>query len=149
MPINTLPASTFAGSLTPSDFLDAISSAGTLDRYWQINKGDVERILFDNLQDGPARVLYPQQSFAIAEDVWGGYVMANLRGERWRGNIGVRYVNTDQTSSGYVTSPDGAFENPYGNYDPISVDRDYDNWLPSLNFAYDINENLVVELYSK
>ncbi len=143
VPINTLPASTFAGPLTPGDFLDEISSAGTVDQYWQINKGNVERILFDNLQDGPARVLYPQQSFAIAEDVWGGYVMANLRGERWRGNIGVRYVSTDQTSSGYVTSPDGAIENPYGNYDPISVDRDYDNWLPSLNFAYDINENLV------
>ena len=31
VPINTLPASTFAGPPTPGDFLDEISSAGTLD----------------------------------------------------------------------------------------------------------------------
>jgi iron complex outermembrane receptor protein len=143
VPINTLPASAFAGAMTPGDFLDSIAAPGTVDRYWQINRNEVERILFDNLRNGPGRVLYPQQSFSIAEDVAGGYLMANLKGDRWRGNVGVRYVRTEQTSNGYVTSPDGAFENPYGNYDPISVDRNYDNWLPSLNLAFDFSENLV------
>ncbi|HET7204243.1 MAG TPA: TonB-dependent receptor [Steroidobacteraceae bacterium] len=143
VPINTLPASTFAGAMTPGDFLDAIKATGTIDRYWQINRNEVERILFDNLRNGPGRVLYPQQSFSIAEDVAGGYLMANLKGERWRGNVGVRYVRTEQTSNGNVVSPTGAIENPYGNYDPISVDRNYDNWLPSLNLAFDFTDELV------
>lgn len=143
VPINTLPASAFAGAMTPSDFLDSIKAAGTLDRYWQINRNEVERILFENLRNGPGRVLYPQQSFSIAEDVLGGYLMANVKGERWRGNVGLRYVRTEQTSNGYVVSPDGSIENPYGNYDPISVDRTYDNWLPSLNLAFDFTDQLV------
>ena len=94
-----------------------------LGQYWQVNRSVVERILFQNLRTGPGRVLYPQQSFSIAEDVLGGYVMANFKGERWRSNVGVRYVNTDQTSNGNVVSPNGAVSNPYGNYDPISVGR--------------------------
>lgn len=143
VPINTLPASTFAGGGMPSDFLDSIAASGTLTNYWQVNRSQVESILFENLRNGPARVLYPQQSFSISENVYGGYLMGNLKGERWRGNVGVRYVRTEQTSNGYVTSPAGSISNPYGNYDPISVDHNYDNWLPSLNFAYDINEDLV------
>jgi iron complex outermembrane receptor protein len=143
VPINTTPAATFAGPMTPGNFLDSIAASGTIDKYWQINTNVTDRILFQNLRTGPARVLYPQQSFAISEDVLGGYVMANFKGERWRGNVGVRYVSTDQTSDGYVVSPDGSISNPYGNYDPISVSRTYDNWLPSLNFAYDITPDLV------
>jgi iron complex outermembrane recepter protein len=143
VPINTTPASTFAGPMTPNDFLDAISASGTLDQYWQVNRNVVERILFQNLRTGSGRVLYPQQSFSIAEDVLGGYVMANFKGERWRSNVGVRYVNTDQTSNGNFTNPNGAIDSPFGAYDPISVDRSYDNWLPSLNFAYDITKDLV------
>ena len=144
VPINTLPASTFAGAMTPGDFLDAIKASGTLDRYWQVNRNEVERILFENLRNGPGRVLYPQQSFSIAEDVTGGYLMANLKGERWRGNVGVRYVaHRADLRTATWTSPTGAIENPYGNYDPISVDRNYDNWLPSLNFAFDFTDELV------
>jgi iron complex outermembrane receptor protein len=69
--------------------------------------------------------------------------MANLKGERWRGNVGLRYMRTEQTSNGNVVSPTGSIENAYGNYDPISVDRNYDNWLPSLNLAYDFTDELV------
>ena len=143
VPINTLPATDFAGAQTPGDFLDAIAGAGTLTQYWQVNRNEVERILFENFRNGPGRVLYPQQSFSIAENVGGAYLMANFKGDRWRGNLGVRYVRTDQTSNGYVVSPTGSIPNPYGNYDPISVDRTYDNVLPSLNFAYDISKDLV------
>ena len=41
VPINTTPASAFAGGPTPGDFLDEISAPGTLDAYWQINKDAV------------------------------------------------------------------------------------------------------------
>lgn len=143
VPINTTPASAFAGGPTPGDFLDNIKAPGTLDAYWQIDRGATADLLFDNLASGPGRVLYPQQSFSVTEKGTAGYVMANLGGEKWKGNVGVRYVKTDQTSRGYVVGG-GATQNPFGNYDPITVDRDYTDVLPSANFSFDMTDQLVL-----
>jgi iron complex outermembrane receptor protein len=144
VPINTTPASAFAGSLTPSDFLDGVAAAGTLQSYWQVDRGAVEDILFDNFANGSGRVLYPQQSFSITEKTYGGYLMGKLGGEGWRGNVGVRYVRTEQTSRGNITSPDGSIDNPFGAYDPVSVDRSYEDWLPSVNLAFDLYEGVML-----
>lgn len=143
VPINTTPATAFAGPLTPGDFLQDIAASGTLDSYWQVNRGEVERILFENLANGPGRVFYPQQNFAVAEKVYGGYVMGNFEGERWRGNLGLRVVETDQESRGNVVGG-GSIQNPFGNYDPITIDRTYNDTLPSLNLAYDLTDDVVL-----
>src|SRR5439155_1590713 len=87
VPINTLPTSTFAGGLTPGDYLKNISSPGTLTSYWQVNTGAVERVLFAELEQS-GRVLYPQQSFSAQEKTTGGFVMGNFEGDHWRGNPG-------------------------------------------------------------
>lgn len=145
-PINTLPASAFAGGPTPSDFLDRIKSAGTLDAYWQIDRGAVTDILFENFENGPGRVLYPQQSFSVTEKGTAGYLMANFGGESWDGNIGVRYVKTDQTSRGYLSNVLGGIPNPFGAYEPISIDRDYTDTLPSANFKWDLPNNLILHV---
>ncbi len=145
VPINTTAAAAFAGPLTPGDFLDRISAPGTLDAFWQIDKGAVNDILFDNLDSGTGRVLYPQQSFSVTEKASAAYVMANLAGEKWRGNVGLRYVETRQTSRGYIVGG-GAIQNPYGNYDPVSVERTYDDLLPSANFAFDLTGKLVLRV---
>jgi iron complex outermembrane receptor protein len=142
VPINTTPAEFFAGPSTPSDFLGGIASPGTLTQYWQIDRGGTADFLFDNLANGTPRVLYPQQSFSVSENAYAGYVMGVIDSGNWHGNVGIRYVNTDQTSRGNVISPSGSVENPYGNYDPVSVNRDYDDVLPSLNLAYDLTEDM-------
>ncbi|HZD52831.1 MAG TPA: TonB-dependent receptor, partial [Woeseiaceae bacterium] len=117
VPINTMPATAFADGLTPDDFLDDISSPGTLDEYWQVDRDTVEEILFDNLAASTGRVLYPQQTFSVNEEALGGYVMAELESEQWRGDVGVRVVRTNQTSNGNLIDPNfGEIENPFGNY---------------------------------
>lgn len=144
VPINTMPATAFAGGLTPGDFLDNIASAGTLDRYWEVDRGAVEEILFGNLASSSGRVLYPQQNFSVTEEAFAGYVMAELESDRWRGDFGVRLVRTDQTSRGNVIDPDfGEIENPFGNYTPITVTRDYTDVLPSFNLSYDFSDRLL------
>jgi iron complex outermembrane receptor protein len=143
MPINTTPSSAFAGGLTPSDFLGDIKSAGTVDAYWQINRDAVSDILFGQLAN-TTRVLYPQQSFAVNETAYAGFAMVNFDGGNWRGNAGLRYVRTEQTSSGYVVSPNGSIPNPYGNYDPLTVERTYNDWLPSFNVAYDMSDSMIL-----
>ncbi|HEY8266231.1 MAG TPA: TonB-dependent receptor [Steroidobacteraceae bacterium] len=141
VPINTTPTSVFAGSPTPGDFLDGISSPGTLDEYWQINRGATSDFLFANLAAGPGRIPYPQQNFSVSENAYAGYIMGKIDSGKWHGNLGIRYVMTEQTSRGNVVSPTGSIPNAFGNYDKISVNHDYDDILPSLNLAYDLTDD--------
>jgi len=142
VPINTTPSSAFAGPLTPGDFLSGIGGPGTLDSYWQIDQDATSELLFNNLAN-TSRILYPQQSFSVEEDTIGGYLMANISKDQWRGNIGIRIVETDQTSTGNVSSPQGQVQNAFGAYDPVSVNRSYTDVLPSLNLVYEARDDLL------
>lgn len=73
-------------------------------------------------------------SYEIDEDINSVYAMAKFEGNRFRGNVGVRYVETDTTSSGWDLANDKA----------ISADGSYDNVLPSLNFVYDLTDDLLL-----
>jgi TonB-dependent receptor len=76
----------------------------------------------------------------IEEDDTGAYVQGNFKFElgarTLRGNLGVRYVQTDLTSTGYTLSS-GA---------PVlqTVNTDYSDTLPSLNLVYDISDSLLL-----
>lgn len=78
-------------------------------------------------------------NYSVEEEDTGGYVQADFKtevlGRPLRANVGVRYVETKQKSTGY--SPN----NP-----PIllSAERTYDDTLPSLNVAVDVTDEFVV-----
>lgn len=60
------------------------------------------------------------------------YAMATFEGDGFRGNAGIRYINTDATSTYYL---DGTLS---------ETDASYSEWLPSFNVAVDLKENLVM-----
>jgi len=132
----------FFGGLTPSDYLDAIAAAGTLDRYWLVNRGILSRAWAAG--NYGSRILNPSLAFSNEETTYGGFVMANLQGARWRGNFGLRTVRTDQTSGGNSLSASGAIQNLFGNYTPVKSSRSYNDYLPSLNVAFDLTPDLVL-----
>jgi iron complex outermembrane receptor protein len=144
VPINGTSGTAFAGDLTPGNFLAAIDTAGTLTKYWQVDTGKLDTLLFNRLAASPGRFSYPQQNFSVAEKATAGYVMGNLKGDRWRGNAGVRFVRTQQESIGALINPNGSVQNPFGNYDPIDANRTYNDVLPSLNLVYDLQDDLLV-----
>jgi iron complex outermembrane recepter protein len=144
VPINTRPATAFAGGPTPGDFLSSIDGAGTLTSYWQVDKSKVEDILFANLATS-GRVFYPQQNFSVTEKATAGYAMGNFQGNRWRGNLGVRFVRTEQIAEGAIINPaSGAVQNPFGNYDPVRAERTYNDVLPSMNVVFDVADNTLL-----
>ncbi len=62
-----------------------------------------------------------------------------LGGRRLRGNVGVRYVETDVFATGYTTATS-----------QVTVEHKYNDLLPSLNAALDITPDLVARVaYSK
>jgi iron complex outermembrane recepter protein len=72
----------------------------------------------------------------VVEKVTGGYLQFDAKGEilglRYAANAGVRYVKTDQSSTGL------------NNGATVTVTRSYDDWLPALNVALFPTERLIV-----
>lgn len=79
-------------------------------------------------------VFQNDSSYQIDEDITALYSMANFATDNLRGNLGLRYVTTDQKSGGYDLS-DGT---------PFSLKGDYSVWLPSVNVSYDLAQDVVL-----
>jgi iron complex outermembrane receptor protein len=137
-------AAAFAGGLTPSDFLKGIADNGTLDSYWSVNRSRVQEILRNSFNG--ERIPNPPEVFSVEEEVIGGFAMANLRWANWRGNAGLRIVQTNQTSTGNIVGGAGEIENAFGNFTHVSAERDYWDYLPSVNLSRDLNPQLVLRL---
>jgi iron complex outermembrane receptor protein len=68
----------------------------------------------------------------LQEDITALYTQGNFSGEGFRGNVGVRYVRTETTG----TAHDGT--------SVFSEENTYDDWLPSLNVAFDVTDDVIV-----
>lgn len=84
----------------------------------------------------------------ILEKVTSGYLMLSFEsGGDWRipirGDIGVRYVKTDQNAVGYIpiNAPAGAPFPTVGQRN--QVDREYSDTLPSLNVVFELTPDLL------
>ena len=64
----------------------------------------------------------------VEEDITAIYIQGNFEGDRYRGNIGVRYVETEVTGTSSFNV----------------VDSDYAEALPSFNLAYDLTDDLIL-----
>lgn len=87
------------------------------------------------------------QSPEVNETVTSAYLMTEFSFEDWslpvRGDIGVRYVETDQHSVGFVPTPAPA-GSTYPNYaQQFTVDRKYDDLLPSTNVVVEFTPDLL------
>ncbi len=84
----------------------------------------------------------------IKETNWSGYVMAEFSSDHWlpmpvRGDIGVRYIHTDQFALGYipVAAPTGYAYPNIGKRNEVV--RGYQDWLPSMNVVFEFSPNLL------
>jgi TonB-dependent receptor len=84
------------------------------------------------LYAGPGRA-----TWVVEEETMGAFVDYNLDAEvadrPLRLNLGVRYVETETTATGYISSSETNVET-----------NSYDNVLPSLNIAFDATDDLVL-----
>ncbi|WP_299946237.1 TonB-dependent receptor [uncultured Microbulbifer sp.] len=80
------------------------------------------------------------KSYNINEQVTAAFVQADfdteIAGMPLTGNIGMRYVYTEQQSKGFS----GQVVNELVEAVPIDVDHDYSHWLPSLNLALALDD---------
>ncbi|MEW6990206.1 TonB-dependent receptor [Colwelliaceae bacterium 6441] len=73
----------------------------------------------------------------IREDIFAMYAQADFSGDDYRGNLGLRYVQTD-TSADYYG---------YINTNTIETEKsDYADWLPSFNLALNLSDNVILRM---
>ncbi len=117
----------------PSDFLSGIGTSGTLKDYAMTDlaktraAGDALSWQYDYLYDS---------NFAITEKILASYIKADIDADGMRGNLGVRLVETKQTTGAYVGPADAKVWQ--------EEDKSYFDILPSINLAVDIEEDMIL-----
>ncbi|HXO99547.1 MAG TPA: TonB-dependent receptor [Luteibacter sp.] len=87
---------------------------------------------------------YLNGSYDLLEKTNAAYVQGNFAGGGFHGNVGIRYVNTKTDGTGFNYSGTPTLPPPAGSLQTSS--RTSKNWLPSLNVAYDLAEDVVLRL---
>lgn len=106
----------------------------------------------DDLLGVAPPISQPSNNYQVREDVYAAYARADFAtaDDRLTGNIGLRYVKTDQQSSGaapnlsevILLQGDVSVIVPVAT--PVTVYNRYDNWLPSLNLRWSPASNVAV-----
>ncbi len=135
----------------PSDFASAFKIPGMLTDVPQGNTAEIETLLFNNTSwrpypQSPAAISNPkngrfdwQLSMDMTEQDTAAYAMANIGGDNWKGNFGVRIVKTAETINQYVNDPTGTYSD-FGSYGINKITHDYWDVLPSANISINLND---------
>ena len=138
-------ASSFGSGLVPSDYAKNIAIDGSLVRFFTPDPAAIRKLI-GAFPAATNRIPLYSEIFAVKEKTFGGYAMAKLGGDGWRGNVGVRVVNTGQTSTGYAQNAagPGQVSNAFGVFLPVTEERSYTDFLPSANFTFDLTDRVVL-----
>ncbi len=138
------PLPKWNGGTYPGDYGKGLG-ANAQGRYWQLDPADL--VAWANKYDnsgGPNSRNWPAE-LDVKEKDSAAYLMANLSGNKWRGNVGVRVVRTQQTTVTNVPGGENPIgqENIFGTYTPTVVKHSYTDVLPSANVKFDLSKDLV------
>ena len=132
------PKPNWNGTQSPSNFGSGIGfGPGFIQNFWVLNVNDVAA--WEQQYNGVNVGAALQNNFEIEEKDSAAYAMTNLVGEGWRGNVGLRLVNTKQTGMAYASDGNGGFN-------PVYSSHNYTDLLPSANLKFDLSKDLVGRL---
>lgn len=146
-------------------------SAGTLGDYAYnesgapyplLNVGKAESVIFPReAYANAATILFLPDTWDVNEKIYAAYFSGDFEGEGFRGNVGVRVVQTDVASTGYNWEGDwlAASLDMIGGYELLedlvddrdsynvtlaTEDHDYTEVLPNLNVAFDLTDDSIL-----
>ncbi len=134
----------FDGGVTPSDYGNGLP--GDIPGYSYSSADKVYNYLNSN-NGGRIFAFYAPASFAVKEKTQAYYVMTKIGGDMWRGNVGVRAVQTDTTAVQYSGgAPTLTIHNVFGNFGEVDTEHKYWNILPSANLTFKPSDDVVVRV---
>jgi len=115
------------------DFGDGIDAPSGFPRSWVI--ADFKQLDADLGRPEPEFLETNSNTYEVTEDTTGFYGEVNYIWGNLLANAGLRYVETEVTSGGYILGSDG---------EPVynELEGSYSNTLPALNLTYNITDDL-------
>jgi len=140
------PGPAWNGQLYPSDFGSDLGG-GFYNNYFKYDGaalGAWGAVPGNRLLDYTLRHNWLDE-FRVGEKTAALYAMADLGGDGWSGNVGLRAVETRQTT--VVNLPGGTAPitgSAFGPYTPTAYKRTYRDYLPSANIKFDLRPDLLL-----
>jgi iron complex outermembrane receptor protein len=101
----------------------------------------------DNVNRDPVVRLDWNSMYQVEEKNSAAYAQLNFGGSNWSGNLGLRYVQTDENVVSNVsadpTDPDAIVGSAFGTFKPVTTKNTYEDWLPSANLRWNVSDTLV------
>ncbi|HHZ21671.1 TPA: TonB-dependent receptor [Xanthomonas vasicola pv. zeae] len=121
---------------TRSSLYDGLGASGDLTTWPTADLGAVRRYLLSQPQ-GPYSTDYGA-SFDVKEITQNVYTQLNFESGQWRGNVGVRLLDTTDKSEYWQSADNG------DNFSRVAQTHEYRKALPSFNIAYDVTDDTVL-----
>ncbi|MDC6705848.1 hypothetical protein OEZ83_26130, partial [Leclercia adecarboxylata] len=146
--------SALRGSATgqyPGNFASGVG--GTFPRnIWYYTPDALKNAIINNStclagNDGPDGRHNDGAEWKVKEKHFAGYVQANVAGDWWSGNLGLRYVNIKQDIDTYLAVSDPAradVRSLFGMWQRQAFENKHDRVLPSANIKFDLDDDLVL-----
>jgi iron complex outermembrane recepter protein len=100
-----------------------------------------------NVNRDPVSRLDWNSMFSVYEKDSAAYVQADFKGGNWAGNLGLRYVHTDEDVITYTAvganQPGAITTSAFGPFIPTYTNHSYNDVLPSANLKIDLTPDLV------
>ncbi|MEG3091522.1 TonB-dependent receptor [Sphingomonas sp. PB1R3] len=124
------------------DFLKGVDGNGIRNWLVPVTQAYVGNFFTPAIQGQALSLGDRRSSFVVSEKIAAAYVRAdyqfNAGAVPVTGNVGVRYVHTDQVASGTLTLGSA--------FTPVSYPKTFNNVLPSFNLRADLSQSLVGRL---
>ncbi len=117
-----------------------LSTSAEMQGWSTIDRGAISRYI-NGLEGDDGLPISYAANYSIEEQNRAWFLQGNFSGGRYRGNIGVRYVHSRDSTDGYSYAPGGG-------YRPVNFLSSYGKWLPSFNIAYDLRDDLMLRFAS-
>ncbi len=140
------PGPAWSGQMYPSDFASNLGG-GLSSSYFKYDGaalGAWGAVPGNRLLDYVVRHNWTDE-FQVKEKTSALYAMADFGGDGWHGNVGLRAVETKQTTIvNLAGGPAPITGSAFGPYTPTTFERTYRDYLPSANLKFDVRPDLVV-----
>jgi iron complex outermembrane receptor protein len=140
------PGPAWNGQMYPSDFASNLGGnlSSSYFKYDGAALGAWGAVPGNRLLDYTLRHNWTDE-FKVSEKTSALYAMANFGGGNWSGNVGLRAVETRQTTVvNLAGGPAPVTGSAFGAYTPTTFQRTYRDYLPSMNVKVDVRPDLVL-----
>ena len=148
-----LSADMFDPRSLPSNYLSGFGDVGDLSSRFMIDGWALADYILSGdwlapWQTMPVPSTFADPSFAantwtVTEDINAAYVQADYSWNGFRGNVGVRYVQTESDSMSWACGVNVS-PCPVTGYEQVSVKKKYNDILPNINVVYDLSDTVVL-----